>query len=186
VSRPERADAVRNRRRVLDAARHLFADRGIEHVTMQQVAEAAGVAKGTVFHRFGDRAGLVRALVGDAEAELQEAVLRGAPPLGPGASPLARTHAFLDALLALTARHADLLSVADAGPGARLRTGAYAAWHQYLTYLLNEAGVATSAPTTAHVLLAGLAPDLVRAVGAAGRDELAATLRGLADRLVRQ
>ena len=51
---------------------------------MEAVAAAAGVGKGTVFRRFGDRAGLVRALISDTEIELQERMIRGAPPLGPG------------------------------------------------------------------------------------------------------
>ena len=80
----ERADAARNRRRVLEAAAELFA-RDPECVTMEAVAAAAGVGKGTVFRRFGDRAGLVRALISDTEIELQEQLIRGAPPLGPGA-----------------------------------------------------------------------------------------------------
>ncbi|XUL89748.1 helix-turn-helix domain-containing protein [Streptomyces galilaeus] len=53
----ERADAARNRAR-------LVAERGAEHVTMHEVAEAAGVGKGTLFRRFGDRDGLLLALLG--------------------------------------------------------------------------------------------------------------------------
>src|ERR671923_2506063 len=83
--RRERADAARNRRRVLAAARRLFAERGVANVTMEEVARAAGVGKGTVFHRFGDRAGLALALLDDRERELQEAILHGPPPVGPGA-----------------------------------------------------------------------------------------------------
>ena len=52
---------------------------------MEAVAAAAGVGKGTVFRRFGDRTGLVRALISDTEIEMQERMIRGAPPLGPGA-----------------------------------------------------------------------------------------------------
>ena len=49
----ERADAARNRERVLCAARRLFAERGAGCVSMDEVAEAAGVSKGTIFRRFG-------------------------------------------------------------------------------------------------------------------------------------
>ena len=79
-ARPERADAARNRRRVLDAARRLFDAHGVSAVTMGDVAREAGVAKGTVFHRFGDRQGLAQALVDDAERALQDELLRGPPP----------------------------------------------------------------------------------------------------------
>ena len=66
--RPERADAARNRARVLDAARRLFAAHGVTAVTMSDVAREAGVAKGTIFHRFGNRQGLAQALVDDASS----------------------------------------------------------------------------------------------------------------------
>ena len=81
--RRERADAARNRERVLTAAQRLFAEHGVRAVTMSDVAREAGVAKGTVFQRFGDRAGLALALVDEQERELQERILRGPPPLGP-------------------------------------------------------------------------------------------------------
>ena len=140
ASRPERADAARNRRRVLDAARQLFAERGVRAVTMSDVAEAAGVAKGTIFHRFGDRAGLATALVDEAERGLQEQILRGPPPLGPGAAARERLDAFLGALAALTAEHYELLAEIDsAAPAARYRTGAYRAWLQHVVLLLGGA-----------------------------------------------
>src|SRR5215217_7933273 len=107
--RRERADAARNRERVLAAARRLFADRGVRAVTMSDVAREAGVAKGTVFHRFGDRAGLALALVDEQERTLQERILRGSPPLGPGAPSRERLLAFLAALAALTVENRELL-----------------------------------------------------------------------------
>jgi AcrR family transcriptional regulator len=160
--RPERADAARNRKRVLEAARTLFAERGVHAVTMSDVARAAGVAKGTVFHRFGDRPGLAQALVDEAERDLQERLLRGPPPLGPGAPPRERLAAFLDALLTLTSEHRDLLLEVDsAGPSARHRTGAYAAWLQHTALLLEQAGVEGDRVLLAHALLAPLSPELL-------------------------
>jgi AcrR family transcriptional regulator len=155
--RAERADAARNRERVLAAARRLFAERGVEAVTMEQVARAAGVAKGTVFHRFGDRAGLALALLDEHERELQERILRGPPPLGPGASPRERLRAFLSALAELTFAHRDLLrEVERASAAARYHTGAYQAWLQHTVLLLGDDDA-----LRAHVLLAPLAADLV-------------------------
>jgi AcrR family transcriptional regulator len=162
ASRPERADAARNRRRVLDAARQLFAERGVRAVTMSDVAEAAGVSKGTIFHRFGDRAGLATALVDEAERSLQEQILRGPPPLGPGAAARERLDAFLGALAALTAEHYELLAEVDsAAPTARYRTGAYRAWLQHVVLLLEELAVDGDRALRAHVVLAPLAADLV-------------------------
>jgi AcrR family transcriptional regulator len=155
-ARPERADAARNRERVLAAARRLFAERG-GHVTMEEVAREAGVAKGTVFNRFGDRAGLALALLDEHERALQERILRGPPPLGPGAPPRERLLAFLAALADLTVEHRDLLLEAErAAPGARYRTGAYEAWLQHTVLLLGD-----DDGLRAHLLLAPLAADLV-------------------------
>src|SRR5260370_20081 len=52
----ERADAARNRERILCSAARLFSERGADCVSMDDVAEAAGVGKGTVFRRFGSLA----------------------------------------------------------------------------------------------------------------------------------
>jgi len=160
--RPMRADAARNHENVLAAARHLFAERGVSGVSMEQVAREAGVAKGTVFHRFGDRAGLARALLGEHERRLQERILRGRPPLGPGAPPRERLDAFIVALAELTDTQRELLLEVDGSrPGARFRTGAYAAWRLHATILLDELRPSHDNEVLAHVLLAPLAADLV-------------------------
>jgi AcrR family transcriptional regulator len=160
--RRERADAARNRERVLAAARRLFAERGVRAVTMSDVARAAGVAKGTVFHRFGDRAGLALALLDEAERSLQDQLLHGSPPIGPGAPPRERLRAFLAALAAFTVEHRELLLEVDgAAPGARYRTGAYRAWQQHVVVLLDELGAPGDRALHAHLLLAPLAADLV-------------------------
>src|SRR6476660_4712317 len=109
ADRTERADAARNRARILEAAGRLFAERGVEAVTMDEIAAAAGVGKGTLFRRFGDRAGLALALLEDAERDLQGLILRGPPPLGPGAPPGERLDAFLAALLDLLEEHTELI-----------------------------------------------------------------------------
>jgi AcrR family transcriptional regulator len=110
-----------------------------------------------VFHRFGDRAGLALALLDEHERALQERVLRGPPPLGPGAPPRERLRAFLAALAELTVEHRELLlEVERAAPAARYRTGAYHAWHQHTVLLLGPGSA-----LRAHMLLAPLAADLV-------------------------
>ena len=54
VSAPhERGDAARNRALLLDAARRLIGERGADAVSMDDIAAAAGVGKGTLFRRFG-------------------------------------------------------------------------------------------------------------------------------------
>lgn len=184
----ERADARRNRRRILEAAAQLVDERGIDGVTMEEVAARAGVAKGTVFHRFGSRAGLAQALVDQSERELQEAVLHGPPPLGPGAAPGERLGAFLEALLELVIDELDLLLVSDYGhPGQRFETGAYRGWVWHAALLLREAGLGDLSPGLAHGILAPLAADLVqhRLAEGATTEELKAELARLARTVVR-
>jgi AcrR family transcriptional regulator len=158
---PGRADAARNRAKVLGAARRLFDQRGVANVTIDEIARAAGVGKGTVFHRFGDRAGLVMALADDEERALQERIIRGPPPLGPGAPPADRLVALVDGLVDLLRRHGDLLRDSEASrAGARYDAGAYAAWHRHATMLIAEARPGDDAPVFAHLLLAPLAAEL--------------------------
>ena len=57
-----RQDAARNRRAILLATEELLSRHRPDEVTIEQVAAAAGVGKGTVFHRFGSRLGLMVAL----------------------------------------------------------------------------------------------------------------------------
>jgi AcrR family transcriptional regulator len=158
----ERTDAARNRAAILDAAARLFAEHGVDAVSMDQVAAAAGVGKGTLFRRFGDKAGLAAALLDARERVLQEAVLRGPAPLGPGAPPADRLAAFADAYLDYLFTHLPLVRMSEtAAPGARYRIGAYRFWHQHVTILL----AGTPDPEhTAHALLAPLAAEHVGAL----------------------
>src|SRR5262245_66219958 len=118
----ERADAARNRVKVLDAAARLFREHGVVNVSMDQVAAAAGVGKGTLYRRFGDKAGLAVALLDERESALQAKLLTGPPPLGPGAAPLARLTAFAVAYLEYVSAHVDLVVMSQAAsPGSRPR-----------------------------------------------------------------
>jgi AcrR family transcriptional regulator len=161
-SRPERADAARNRERILAAAADLFARQGVAGVSMDAVAERAGVGKGTLYRRFGDRAGLVIALLSEQEAEFQEAFIRGPAPLGPGAPAAERLRAFVDAMLEWLESGLELLVDAESsgGPGARYQAGPYEAYHTHVALLLRELGYGDEARLLAHVVLAPLAANL--------------------------
>ena len=182
--RRERADAARNRARVLDAARELFAERGAANVTMDDVAKRAGVAKGTLFHRFGDRSGLAQALVDEHERVLQDAIVHGPPPLGPGAPARERLIAFLDALSDLLERHGDWLYASETGrPQARYTSGAYEAWRAHVALLLGEMGITDD--VLAHVILAPLGAELwvhLRSGRGISADRLRAALHALIPR----
>ena len=159
--RHERADAARNREAILAAAERLFAENDVDCVTMDAIACAAGVGKGTLFRRFGDRASLFRALLDTREREFQEAFIRGPAPLGPGAPPRARLVAFGHALLDLVEARGDLLLAAESGVGRRFHAQVYAAYRAHVTALLRDAAPAADADYLADVLLGTLAADLV-------------------------
>ncbi len=193
VGRPDdvprgRADAARNRARVLDAAQALFAERGVQAVTMDDVARAAGVGKGTLYRGFGDRSGLAMALLDDRARAFQSAVLEGPGPLGPGGPPGERLVAFVLGYLRFQADHLELVleSEAGRGPGARLTKGSYRFWRQHVAWLLHEAG-APHPGTRAEVLLGALAAEQVRhwlVVVGRPADEVAAELADVARALL--
>ena len=119
AGRPERADAARNRRRLLAVAREMLAAEGADKLTMDALADRAGLGKGTVFRRFGTRAGIFQALLDDDERDFQRQVLSGPPPLGPGAQPLDRLTAYGQARIGFLIGHRE---VARAAFDARERT----------------------------------------------------------------
>jgi AcrR family transcriptional regulator len=152
----ERADAARNRQRILAAAADLVAERGIDRVSMDDVARAACVGTGTLYRRFGDRAGLALALLDDHTRAFQDALIAGPPPLGPGVAATERLHAFGDGYLDLLERHADILAAAI--PTARGPQGPEQLYTTHLVILLREAAPDLDAEYTARAMLAMLHP----------------------------
>ena len=110
--RAERADAARNRAHLLATARQMLAEQGPDTLTMDGLAERAGLGKGTVFRRFGTRAGIFAALLDDDERAFQQQVLAGPPPLGPGAAPLDRLIAYGRARIGFLISHRDIARAA--------------------------------------------------------------------------
>jgi AcrR family transcriptional regulator len=157
----ERADAQRNRLKVLDAAERLFACKGVENVSMDAIAAEAGVGKGTLFRRFGDRAGLARALLEEHTRAIQEAMIRGPAPLGPGAPPQVRLKAMAAAQMQLLEDYTDLIAAGEGGrPGARFLTGPYGFLRLHAGTLVREADPEADWELTTDVLLAPLAADM--------------------------
>jgi AcrR family transcriptional regulator len=155
-ARPERADAAENRRKVLAAAARLFERCGPANVTMEAVAAEACVGKGTLFRRFGDRAGLARAVLSEQETTLQDQLIRGDPPLGPGAPPLERLIAFGRAYLEFLDDHAELLREAEGSHEIYLASAPYSFYRTHVTVLLRDAGESEHADYLADILLAPL------------------------------
>ncbi|MFI7012238.1 TetR/AcrR family transcriptional regulator [Streptomyces sp. NPDC050145] len=154
----ERADAARNRARILAAAARLFAERGAQDVGMEDIARAAGVGKGTLYRRYPDIASIAVALLDDHERLLQEKLMRGEPPLGPGAPPDERLAAFYEAMVELLDQHIHLVLGTETGQ-SRFATGAYGFWRVHVGALLGEAGV-EDREAMVDLLLAPLAPDV--------------------------
>lgn len=161
--RPQREAATRNHEAVLASAADLFRERGVADVEVRDIASRAGVGIGTVYRRFGDKASLIAAVIGEQERDLQDALLSGPPPLGPGAPPAERLVAFLDALCAFTEANIDVLAASEgASPAARFRIGAYGAWRLHVTVLLRQADAGLDADWWADTLLAPLGAALYR------------------------
>ncbi len=190
-ARPERADAARNRRRILAAAEELFASRGANNVTMEEIAGAAGVGKGTLYRRYPDRASIALALLDEHERALQERLIGGPPPLGPGAPLAERLAAFYAAMVELLERHVHLALGAETGE-RRFATGAYGFWRAHVRALLlasrPPADPADAGRLDAMVdaLLAPLAPELYQHQRRRGRSagEIAGALAELAARVL--
>jgi AcrR family transcriptional regulator len=143
---------------------------------MEAVACEAGVGKGTLFRRFGDRANLFHALIDDRERAFQDAFIRGPAPLGPGAPARERLEAFGHAMLELIEHHGALL-VQSIPVNRELRYGhpVYIAYRTHVVALLTEVIGEQRAPYFADLLLAALDPDLVlhqRMALGLSRDEL--------------
>ncbi len=189
LPRRERSDATRNRSLLLVAAARLFATRGVAAVSMDDVAAAAGVGKGTLYRRFGDKSGLAMAVLDARDRALRDAIASGPPPLGPGAGPKSRLRAFVAAYAEHLERNLDLIVLGEtAAPGARYRSVAYAEWRHHVETLLEAAG--TPAPDVCAELVMGmLDADLyahLRIERGWSPDEISASMVAAADGVARR
>jgi AcrR family transcriptional regulator len=157
----ERADAARNRERLLNAAAALVEEHGAQHVTMDAVAGAACVGKGTLFRRFGDRAGLMLALLDHAEQEYQRAFMSGPAPLGPDAPPQQRLEAFGLTTVRHLLRYIDLYLAAEDEPAKRCLVPARMLRVAHVSMLLRQSGTEGEVELAAQALVNFLDPILL-------------------------
>ncbi|GAA2820964.1 TetR/AcrR family transcriptional regulator [Crossiella cryophila] len=157
----ERADAARNRQAILAAAERLIIERGPDAVTMDEIALAAGVGKGTLFRRFGDRCGLLRELLDQYRGEVTDKVDTACADT---ADPVDRLLAYLGVLFDESQRLRPLVAAleAEATPGSCCRSAA--GRHRVLAEWITRANPARagSADFLAHALLAAMRAELVR------------------------
>jgi AcrR family transcriptional regulator len=190
--RPERADAMRNRRAILAATEELLATRRPQDISMEQVAALAGVGKGTIFHRFGNRMGLMRALMVERAQSLEQAVTSGPPPLGEGAPDRDRLLAFLDAIIEVVSRNkslmAELAYSAAAEPPAKEGAShhrddhpVYRFWRGHISALISAQRPDADAEMIAHLMLGALHSEpILDQLVTEGPERLTAAMRALA------
>jgi len=124
---PAAPAAVPTRTRVLDAAVGLFGTRGYEATSLDQVADASGVRKQTVLYHYGDKEGLLTAVIDRSADDLAAALERGLARQG--LTGWARVEAVVRATFRLAASRPALLGLVRevsrlGGPAAARLTAA--------------------------------------------------------------
>ncbi|MFC8360734.1 TetR/AcrR family transcriptional regulator [Streptomyces griseorubiginosus] len=156
-----RADAARNQARLLDAAAQIVRERGLKQLTMEAVATAAGVGKGTVFRRFGDRTGLMQALLRHSEDTFQAAHLSGLDHADGRDEAIDQLRAFGVAAIRRYAQEWELQLAAEPSPHQRHRRTPRRSYHERISALLSLAAPQADAELLSHALLAYLEPALL-------------------------
>jgi AcrR family transcriptional regulator len=108
---PRRADAVANRKRLLDAARKAFAELGT-NAEVKDIAERAGVGLGTIYRHFANKEDLLHAVVVEAVAEIERNTQEA---IGCDDRPLEALRHYLAALLKATDTYGWLFDAAIGG-----------------------------------------------------------------------
>ena len=170
--RRERQDALDNRQSIIEAAQTLFAERGVDAVSMFEIGRAAGVGQGTLYRHFEHKGALCRALLRE-DVEAFRSRLDGLLD-GPEAPRTAvdRLDLLLVEKIALTDAHLPLFAAIDESAAGQRRTEMYrgplAGWlRERLVRLLEEASAAGELPPVdadfvASAILAVTSPSTVR------------------------
>jgi len=158
----ERADVIRNRAAVLDAADVLFRAEGAGHVTLARVAESAGVGKATVLRHFGSLTGMVEAVLAPRVGALREAASSGPPPLGPGGPPEAALHCFIDALFDFVLDNRALIRALEhRSPDAYYANPASQWWIDELRRRIGTVHPSADSDYLAHIVFTAMRADIV-------------------------
>lgn len=99
MARASAADAARTADRILQEAVKLFASRGYSHVSLDDVAQCAGVTRGAVYHHYRNKKGLFGSVAERLQTELAGAIVNAADrAMSPAEKLRAGSHAFLDTI----------------------------------------------------------------------------------------
>jgi AcrR family transcriptional regulator len=144
-TRGERRDAAQHRQHILQTARTLFTEHGVDNVSMHQVARAAGVGQGTLYRRYAHKGLLCTALLNAGIIAFQERLLAYLEQTGEQIGALERLYAVLVQMLQFNESNAPLLSaITDAACGER-RSSQYASpfyrWLRQVVVLLLQRAV---------------------------------------------
>src|SRR4051812_39847031 len=107
---PRTARGERTLRKILDAAREEFGERGFSDSSIVGITQRAGVALGTFYTYFDSKEALFQALVRDMSAQVRDNV---GPALGQGTDALDRERRALEAFLRFAREHRDIYRIID-------------------------------------------------------------------------
>ena len=168
--RQERRDARENRALLLEVAKRLFAEQGVAATSMKDIAEAAGVGKGTLYRHFAHKGELCATLLREDVAAFQERLDPRIGDAGEDASPLAQLDILITERVRMTETHLALFAAieAEAGGSGRARPfrGPFGTWtHAHIVRLLGKAVARGEMPPldvefTADAILAAVSPPL--------------------------
>jgi len=102
MPRASAAAAAATAATILDTGTALFSERGFGGVSLDDVAAAAGVTRGAVYHHYANKLGLFQQVAARLQASVADAVVSAAEAAGDGPADQLRAgcHAFLDAITA--------------------------------------------------------------------------------------
>lgn len=166
VQRRERRDAAQNRQRILTVARQLFAERGVEATSMNEIAQVAQVGPGTLYRHFAHKGELCEALMAEDFAAFWGRVDTALAHSGESA--LSQLGWLIDELIRLTESHVPLLAAIQSpqiGSFELFRGPFYSSLHARISSLLATALAQGEVENlniafTADVILAAIAPPL--------------------------
>lgn len=158
---PSRADALQNRADILRITRRLFAEEGVENVSMSHIVREANIGKGTLYRHFRNKADLCHALLNDDQRALQEQTLHYLRHSTD--APCHKLEQFVSEICAFTQRNLPLLleaSQSRMGDGSEYLDHPAHHWQwQTIVGLLRQTGVASDIEYVADVIYVMLDPS---------------------------